>query len=95
MSGSIWPITCRAVTGAGARGSTQEPGSALTSKQASDPALFGLRCHDAFEAEGRIRIGIALGRIDSITRSTRRTVVIQHSPLAVYRQTRFQLIGVS
>ena len=40
-SGSIWPTTWRAVTGAGRSGCTMLPGSARTSKQASEPALFG------------------------------------------------------
>src|SRR5262249_36907108 len=41
-SGSIWPITCRAVTGAGRSGATQVPSSTSTWKGSSEPAVFGI-----------------------------------------------------
>ena len=40
-SGSIWPMTCRAVTGLGCTGCTADPGSATARNTLSEPWLFG------------------------------------------------------
>ena len=40
-SGSIWPIACRAETGAGNSAFRMQPAGARTVTSASEPALFG------------------------------------------------------
>ena len=41
-SGSIWPITCLALTGEGGRGLTAEPGSASMLNRLREPWLLGI-----------------------------------------------------
>jgi hypothetical protein len=68
-SGSICPITCRAVTGAGRSGCTQVCSSATHLERLERAGVVrNRRRDDALQPEHRIRVGVALRRVDAARR---------------------------